>query len=170
MENRRFILIALFVVVLFFLYQAWQDDYGNDNVVASNPTPQLNVPDEAQTRPVRDVPDDAPTAALPADQGDAPTASTVLAESMGALRAELGDDAPLASSLALVRAKAAHLQGLDEEAETLLLSALTSAQVHGYLDILACGLEVAVSLWMGTAQERARMAQITHLANGYPPD
>lgn len=102
-------------------------------------------------------------------QGDAPTASTVLAESMGALRAELGDDAPLASSLALVRAKAAHLQGLDEEAETLLLSALTSAQVHGYLDILACGLEVAVSLWMGTAQERARMAQITHLANGYPP-
>lgn len=74
MENRRFILIALFVVVLFFLYQAWQDDYGNDNVVASNPTPQLNVPDEAQTRPVRDVPDDAPTAALPADQGDAPTA------------------------------------------------------------------------------------------------
>ncbi|NKF21146.1 membrane protein insertase YidC [Solimonas marina] len=29
MENRRFILIALTGVVLFFLYQAWQKDYGN---------------------------------------------------------------------------------------------------------------------------------------------
>jgi len=29
MENRRFILIALLGVVLFFLYQAWQKDYGN---------------------------------------------------------------------------------------------------------------------------------------------
>lgn len=29
MENRRFILIALVGVVLFFLYQAWQKDYGN---------------------------------------------------------------------------------------------------------------------------------------------
>jgi YidC/Oxa1 family membrane protein insertase len=29
MENRRFILIALAGVVLFFLYQAWQKDYGN---------------------------------------------------------------------------------------------------------------------------------------------
>ncbi|HET8881247.1 MAG TPA: membrane protein insertase YidC [Solimonas sp.] len=29
MENRRFILIAMIGVVLFFLYQAWQKDYGN---------------------------------------------------------------------------------------------------------------------------------------------
>lgn len=28
MENRRFMLIALLAVVVFFLYQAWQDDYG----------------------------------------------------------------------------------------------------------------------------------------------
>jgi len=28
MENRRFILIALLGVVLFFIYQAWQKDYG----------------------------------------------------------------------------------------------------------------------------------------------
>lgn len=29
MENRRFILIAMLGVVLFFIYQAWQKDYGN---------------------------------------------------------------------------------------------------------------------------------------------
>ncbi|WP_028081145.1 membrane protein insertase YidC [Solimonas soli] len=41
MENRRFILIALLGVVLFFLYQAWQKDYGNR-------PPSAPVADEAQ--------------------------------------------------------------------------------------------------------------------------
>ncbi|MGH8443973.1 MAG: membrane protein insertase YidC, partial [Solimonas sp.] len=41
MENRRFILIALLGVVLFFLYQAWQKDYGN-------PPPSAPVAQSAQ--------------------------------------------------------------------------------------------------------------------------
>ncbi len=36
MENRRFILIALIGVVLFFLYQAWEADYGSPRPVAQD--------------------------------------------------------------------------------------------------------------------------------------
>ncbi|MFC4250037.1 membrane protein insertase YidC [Sinimarinibacterium flocculans] len=59
MENRRFILIALLGVVLFFMYQAWQKDY----VIAATPAP---APDVAAAVPVDDVPaaGDVPTATL----------------------------------------------------------------------------------------------------------
>jgi YidC/Oxa1 family membrane protein insertase len=42
MENRRFILMALLGVVLFFIYQAWQKDYGNQ-------VPSAPVAQSAQT-------------------------------------------------------------------------------------------------------------------------
>ncbi len=69
MENRRFILIALMVVVIFFLYQSWQDDYGNKPMIASNPTPALDIPEEAMSVPDSD---EDVTAVLP--RGDAPLA------------------------------------------------------------------------------------------------
>ncbi|WP_029889535.1 membrane protein insertase YidC [Polycyclovorans algicola] len=65
MENRRFILIALLAVVGFFMYQAWQADYGNangngnGNGVAQNDTPPLPPAS----------PDDVPVA-QPADAGE----------------------------------------------------------------------------------------------------
>lgn len=43
MENRRFILIALLAVVLFFMYQAWQKDYASP-VIAEAPAVTTPVP------------------------------------------------------------------------------------------------------------------------------
>jgi len=63
MENRRFILIALLGVVLFFIYQAWQKDYG------AKPLPQAPAAATAAA-----AIDDVPTAA-PAPAAAAPGAA-----------------------------------------------------------------------------------------------
>ena len=69
MENRRFILIALLGVVLFFMYQAWQKDYGPQ-------TAPPTVPTTAAPAVLEDVPT-AGAAAGPATSGvDAPTTAT----------------------------------------------------------------------------------------------
>lgn len=74
MENRRFILIALLGVVLFFLYQAWQDDQKklSDALAASNAS--LMAPAAVVTDPqvaVPAIPGDAPAVVA---AGDAPAA------------------------------------------------------------------------------------------------
>lgn len=76
MENRRFILIALLGVVLFFLYQAWEDDYAK---VASTSHLADSPGGEDAGAPVAPVPSDAggePRAVLAAPQ----TSSTAGAE------------------------------------------------------------------------------------------
>ena len=77
MENRRFILIALLAVVMFFLYQAWQDDYGSsatqaEIAVDESSSDSVSVPDSAPAV----VADNPPVAA---STGDAPTAVTAAA-------------------------------------------------------------------------------------------
>lgn len=64
MENRRFILIALLGVVIFFLYQAWQKDYGNHQ-----PTP---VADEAAPPAAVDTAAPAAATAAATEAGDEP--------------------------------------------------------------------------------------------------
>ena len=45
MENRRFLLIALFGAVLFFIYQAWQNDYPPASAVSATPaTASVSTP------------------------------------------------------------------------------------------------------------------------------
>lgn len=69
MENRRFILIALLGVVLFFMYQAWQKDY------AAQPQPP------AAALPAVDTVEDIPTAVpAPGAQGSAPGAAAPSAD------------------------------------------------------------------------------------------
>ena len=68
MENRRFILIALLGVVLFFMYQAWQKDYVNQPVpVAASPTAPAAAVEDIPTAStaVAATPDGAPTAPVP---------------------------------------------------------------------------------------------------------
>ena len=82
MENRRFILLALLGVVLFFMYQAWQKDY------AGPALPPVAVPAAATVLPSADAP------AVPAPQLEsavpvaAPVASVVTIET-DVLRAEI---------------------------------------------------------------------------------
>jgi YidC/Oxa1 family membrane protein insertase len=67
MENRRFILIALLGVVLFFMYQAWQKDY------AVTTPPRVDAPTAvlpAEPGAVSAAPSDIPTAAVQAEAAD----------------------------------------------------------------------------------------------------
>lgn len=70
MENRRFILMALIGVILFFLYQAWQKDHA--------PAPLQSAPTEATSAPV--VSDDAPQAVTAAPSANAQDAAPVIGE------------------------------------------------------------------------------------------
>lgn len=74
MENRRFILIALLAVVLFFMYQAWQEDFASP-VTAEAPLATTPVP----------VSDDLPTLSQAAPRE--PAAATAAGEDLPSLRA-----------------------------------------------------------------------------------
>jgi YidC/Oxa1 family membrane protein insertase len=64
MENRRFILFVLLGVVLFFMYEAWQQDYASPAVPDPTPVAAANVPAD----------DDIPSAAVNADAAGTPLA------------------------------------------------------------------------------------------------
>ncbi|MDM4772411.1 membrane protein insertase YidC [Solimonas sp. SE-A11] len=73
MENRRFILIALLGVVLFFIYQAWQKDYGVKPLpqapAATAAAASANAIDDIPTAPPATVTDPVTGAAVPAPAG-----------------------------------------------------------------------------------------------------
>ncbi|MGQ0621432.1 MAG: membrane protein insertase YidC [Panacagrimonas sp.] len=87
MENRRFILIAFLGVVLFFLYQAWQTDYGAKPVTA--------MPVDAAPAPTTAI---DPPAPLSTQTSDAPTAVTAAAPP-----SSNADTSALAPSTAMVK-------------------------------------------------------------------
>lgn len=88
MENRRFILIALLGVVLFFMYQAWQKEFAT---TASAP-----VAADAET-PVRSSdPEDIPTAVTVADEATPTTAEAVSADAAPGARVRIETDVLIA--------------------------------------------------------------------------
>lgn len=80
MENRRFMLIALLGVVLFFLYQAWQKDYAAP-VAAPAATPMATITDEV-TMP------GASTGDVPSVQAPQPATETPVAEASARVTVE----------------------------------------------------------------------------------
>lgn len=58
MENRRFFLICVVGVILFFIYQAWKEDHAEPSSIITEQTPQTDVSD---------------VAAPPAQSGDVPS-------------------------------------------------------------------------------------------------
>ena len=86
MENRRFILFAFLGVVLFFLYQAWQKDYG-PQPGAAPAAPEAATADEVPTAsPAAPRPSNAAT---PAAAVAAPAVAQVLRVETDVLRAEI---------------------------------------------------------------------------------
>jgi YidC/Oxa1 family membrane protein insertase len=81
MENRRFILIAFLAVVVFFLYQAWQDDYGPKRKAAAPAAPSsASAGSETVVPP---VPDNAPAKQGETAHADTPTAVPAAAPAAG---------------------------------------------------------------------------------------
>lgn len=87
---------------------------------------------------------------------------------LAALEADIGLDAPIRSTLALIGAKAALDLGLDDEARQLLALGLRNAHGHGLLDFIACGLEVGVHLSVGTPEEVLHARGFERIASAYP--
>jgi YidC/Oxa1 family membrane protein insertase len=89
MENRRFILIALLGVVLFFMYQAWQKDYATPALPAATPETVLSAPDaDIPSATTADVPTAGAPAAAAATATPAATGARVRVET-DVLRAEI---------------------------------------------------------------------------------
>ena len=85
MENRRFILIAFLAVVVFFLYQAWQDDYGPKRraQAAATTATQSTAPNVGSEPVVPSVPDNAPAKLGEPAHADTPTAVPAAAPAAG---------------------------------------------------------------------------------------
>ena len=92
-----------------------------------------------------------------------------LLASLARARAALGESAGIAGTIALVGAKCAVEMGLDEEARGLLTPGLRWANSHGIVDTAAVGLDAAIKLWSGRADDAISIAQLREIAAGYSP-
>ena len=90
MENRRFILIAFLAVVVFFLYQAWQDDYGPRRQQAQAAATTQT------TAPATDAAVQVPSAT--GSTGDAAVAATASSDAPTAVAAVAADPAVTAAA------------------------------------------------------------------------
>jgi LuxR family maltose regulon positive regulatory protein len=84
-------------------------------------------------------------------------------------RAKLGDETGICGTMAMVAAKCAAEMGLHEEAWLLFELGSRTSRTHGFLEAAACGLEAAVLLWQGGADERISLLQLREIAGAYAP-
>ena len=84
-------------------------------------------------------------------------------------RAALGENSGIAGTIALLAAKSAVEMNLDAEARQLLVQGLRKFQSHGLVDTSAFGLDAAVKLWKGAADDVVPVAEMRELAGAYPP-
>ena len=85
MENRRFLLICTLGVILYFMYQAWQQDFAPAPVAATERSTPAEAPD-GDAPPLSTAPDDVP---LPARRPDAdPGSSPELSEASARIRVQ----------------------------------------------------------------------------------
>lgn len=102
-------------------------------------------------------------------EGDFALAHEELTGALAHARAELGEHAGMVGTIALLAAKSAVETGRDEEAAPLLLAGLRKARSHGILDTAAFGLDAAVKLWGGRADDPISLARLRDVAATYPP-
>lgn len=109
------------------------------------------------------------SAMVPIFEGDYAAAHNDLRAALARARAALGEGAGISGTIALVGAKCAVEMNLDEEARELLAQGLRWAPMHGIVDTAAVGLDAAVKLWSGRADDPISIAQLREIASCYPP-
>lgn len=102
-------------------------------------------------------------------QGDYSAAYAGLTGSLNRIRAELGDDAGICGTTALVTAQCAVEMGLDAEAREYLALGLRTAHSHGLVDTAASGFDAAIKLWTGDGNEPVALRKLREIAASYPP-
>lgn len=102
-------------------------------------------------------------------QGDYRAAYAGLTLSLNKIRTELGDDAGICGTTALVTAQCAIEMGLDAEARDYLALGLRTAHSHGLVDTAASGFDAAIKLWTGADDELVALSKLREIATSYPP-
>ncbi|MBS0370531.1 MAG: winged helix-turn-helix transcriptional regulator [Proteobacteria bacterium] len=102
-------------------------------------------------------------------EGDYATAYPELVAALASARAALGDTSGIAGTLALIGAKCAIQMGLDAEARQLIQIGILSSRHHGFLEAASCGVEAALLLWQGEADDALAPGVLREAAACYPP-
>lgn len=102
-------------------------------------------------------------------EGDYAHAHRELEAGLARGRARLGDDSMVCDTLAMVAAKCAVEMGLKAEARAHLLASLRTVQRHVMVDTASCGVEAAVKLWNGGADELVSIPQLRAAAHAHSP-
>lgn len=96
-----------------------------------------------------------------------------LEPALQALQQGLGEGAGICGTIALLAAGCEVEMGNDEAARVLLAQGLRSAESHGFVDAVACGMDAAVKLWDGEEGDSqdglVSLARLRRLAASYPP-
>lgn len=92
-----------------------------------------------------------------------------LGPALQALQQGLGEGAGICGTIALVAASCEVEMGREEAARPLLGQGLRSAETHGFVDAVACGMDAAVKLWGGDEDAPVPIARLRKLAASYPP-
>lgn len=92
-----------------------------------------------------------------------------LTSSLQSLRTLMGDGAGVCGTIAFLACECAVEMGRDDEARSLLELALHTALTHGLLGVMSRGLDAAVKLWSGAANDPVRLPQLREISRNYPP-
>nr|AEO27391.1 MalT/LuxR family regulator [Pseudomonas sp. 19-rlim] len=101
-------------------------------------------------------------------EGDYANAYASLVRAITRIRVELGDEAGICGTTALMAARCAVAMGLDAEARQLLELGIRSSRSHGFLDAAACGLEAGLMLWRGKDDDAVPMSVLRDVVAAYP--
>ncbi|SFQ21507.1 LuxR C-terminal-related transcriptional regulator [Pseudomonas borbori] len=91
-----------------------------------------------------------------------------LVQALAVTRAELGDEAGICGTMALIAARSAVGMGLDSEARQLLELGIKSSRDHGFLEAAGCGLEAGLMLWSGKDDDVIELSMLRNVVGVYP--
>ena len=108
-------------------------------------------------------------AVIDVEQGEFAHAQATLADALERVRAALGGDAHIVSTLEMIEAKIALELGDINRAASLVSAGLEHAHQHGFIETTKIGLEVAIRLWDGALDSFFAPRQLDLVAAGFPP-
>jgi LuxR family maltose regulon positive regulatory protein len=89
--------------------------------------------------------------------------------SLALLKLKLGEESAIVGSASLLSALCAIETGQRAEAETELLRGMYGSQVHGIVDVVACGLDAAVKLWSPGETDPGMLPLLRSIVSAYAP-
>lgn len=103
------------------------------------------------------------------EEGDLPFAHEALDAALKRAREVLGSAAAIVSTMEIMAARIALERGDVEQATEHVLSGLSQAKHHGFIETTKVGLEVAVRLWDGAADAVFAPRHLEAVAVNFPP-